>query len=272
MVSNIFTISKKFFYNLYNFYKLLPQIISPYMFALFAIGLFKWGKDKNENSLKAASIFMVSLTLMITALSIPFFRYIHPVVPLVYLLAMSTLVWIVREIANSQRSRYLSNELFVNLVSISLILFFVVGQILGVILLDSRFKAKTVNGNKPPVYFVLSKILQENTGPNDFIVTNLDTWGSWYGDRRTIWYPIEPSQLVPAKGQTNQLNAIYLTSYLMDDPNYLMGLQWRQIFENPQKIQDKFVAENYRLKAVFTISADEDYEKMETRAVLLIRK
>ena len=270
--SDVLIIAKKLFYNLYNFYKLLPQIISPYMSAFFAIALFKWGKDKGENSLKAASIIMIIFTLVVSALSIPFFRYIHPVLPLVYLFSISTLVWIIQEIAKTEHIKVIHKQLFINLVSIFLIILFAVGQTLGVIFLDSRFKARTENKNKPPVYVVLSKILQKNTGPNDLIVTNLDTWGSWYGERRTIWYPLEPELMVPPKGQNNRLNAIYLTSYLIDDPNYFMGSGWRQAFLNPNSVEDKFISQNYTLKGVFSVKPEEDYENQEARAVLWVIK
>jgi len=74
---------KKVFYNLYNFYKLMPQIMNPYLFTLFVIGIFIWSKDRVLNSFKIASIVMVAKTLLVTAESIPVFRYIHPVIPLV---------------------------------------------------------------------------------------------------------------------------------------------------------------------------------------------
>ncbi|KKQ95036.1 MAG: 4-amino-4-deoxy-L-arabinose transferase-like protein glycosyltransferase of PMT family, partial [Candidatus Woesebacteria bacterium GW2011_GWA1_39_11b] len=74
--AGILPISKKVFYNLYNFYRLLPQIMSPYLWALFIIGLFKLGKDRVENSFKIATIFMVAVTFLAAALTIPFFRYL----------------------------------------------------------------------------------------------------------------------------------------------------------------------------------------------------
>jgi len=261
--AGVVIIFKKAFYNLYNFYRLLPQIASPYMWTLFTLGLFKWGKDKAENSLKISTIFMVALTFLVTALTIPLFRYLHPIVPLVYLFATATLVWVVRQ--------FFKVRMTVVIISTLLIFLFVVGQTLGVIFLDSRFKAKTTNKGKPPVYVVLSKVLKENTDVNDVVVTNLDTWGSWYGERRTVWYPLKPEQL-DLKDTQNPFDAIFLTNYLIDDENYYMGTEWRQIFENPKNPKDEFIAKNYKFAGEFKVSADETYEKQEGRAILLVRK
>lgn len=275
---NISGLFKKVFYNIYNFYRFLPQIASPYMWGLFVIGLFHWTKNKAENSLKAATIFMVSVTFLITALTIPFFRYLHPVVPLVYLFAVSTLVWILGEISKSQTlnskqyliSKFkLSKQRFIILTSSFLILFFVVGQTLGVIFLDSRFNAERVNKGKPPVYVQLSYILRDVTNPDDVVVTNLDTWGSWYGERKTIWFPLKPEQL---RGMENKIDAIFLTSYLIDDENYYMGDEWRQIFYDPESKTDEFISGNYELTKVFEVSASENYERQDVRAILLVKK
>ncbi len=280
-------IFKKVFYNLYNFYKLLPQIVSPYLWTLFVIGLFRGNakrghvlKGNVENSLKLAVVFMVAVTLLVTALTIPFFRYLHPVVPLVYLYAMATLVWIVQEIVNSQWAmirrwpivRCFRKKVLVAIISSFLVLFFVVGQTLGAMFLDSRFKADRTNMDKPPVYVELSWKLKEVTDSDDTIITNLDTWGSWYGERRTVWFPLEPNQLISPKGQENPFDAIYLTSYLMDDENYYMGDEWRQIFYNPENPENEYIAENYELKEIIEIDSEDVYEKQDARAVLLVKK
>jgi len=277
---NLMELGKKTFYNLYNFYRLLPQIASPYMWGLFVIGLFVWTKDRLQNSLKIATVFMVVLTFLVTALTIPFFRYLHPVVPLVYLFAVSTLVWIVETVVGVQWSVFagwlknrspftVHRSQAITFIATLLIIFFVVGQTLGVIFLDSRFEAKRVNKGQTPVYVRLSWLLRNITEPDDVIVTNLDTWGSWYGERKTVWFPLEPGQL---EGLEEQIDAIYLTSYLMDDENYYMGEEWRDILYNPETHGNEFIAENYELKAVYEISASETYEKQEARGVLFIRK
>lgn len=84
---------KNIFYNLYNFYKALPQIINPYFLALFIIGLFRPSPKASErHAFKWASMFMIVVTLIVTAASIPFYRYIHPVIPFVYIIAVGTIV------------------------------------------------------------------------------------------------------------------------------------------------------------------------------------
>jgi 4-amino-4-deoxy-L-arabinose transferase-like glycosyltransferase len=282
-VAQASTIFKKIFYNLYNFYKLMPQIMNPYLFILFVIGLVKWEKDKIKNSFKAASLFMIIATLAVTAASIPFFRYIHPIVPLVYIIAVGTLVEIINyqvsiynklSIFNSQFTR----RLLLIFISSFLILLFAVGQTLGVIFLDSRFEANTHNVEKPPVYVKLSYILRDNTTPNQVVVTNLDTWGSWYGERKTVWFPVEPKMLVDASTGKVPFDAIYLTSYLVDDQNYYMGNNWREIFNNPIDPKNWVcdgcaeIAKQFRLKGVYQIQASEDYERESATSILLIKK
>jgi len=270
-------ILKNIFYNLYNFYKLLPKIISPYLFGLFVIGLLHLshkapgGQVKLQSAFKIATVFMVAATFLVTAVSIPFFRYLHPITPLVYVLAVGTLVSIISKLQTRSKT-------FIILASTSLILLFGVGQTLGVLILDSRFERDTHNARKPPVYVELSKILKENTDSNQVVITNLDTWGSWYGERRTVWYPIEPKQIInPATGKI-PFDAIYLTSYLTDDANYYMGDSWRMIFDDPDDPKKWIcdgcseIADEFDLKGVYEISANSNYEKQDASAVLLIKK
>ncbi|HJX58979.1 MAG TPA: glycosyltransferase family 39 protein [Patescibacteria group bacterium] len=275
---NFLAIVKKLLYNLYNFYKLLPQTASPYMWALFFIGILIWGRGRAENSFKVTTIIIVALTFAASAITIPLYRYIHPVVPLVYLLATATLVWIIGKAIDSSlpvadgkaRALLIKHKSgIITFASSFLILFFVVGQTLGVLFLDSRFISKSLNKDKTPVYVQLSRVLKENTKPDDVVLTNLDTWGSWYGERKTIWYPLKTEML---KDVGERVDAIYITDYLIDDENYYMGQEWRQILENPRHIQDKYISENYKLAGEFSVSSSETYEQQGSRAVLLVRK
>lgn len=251
---NLIALIKKVFYNLYNFYKALPEILDPYLFALFVIGLFSRGKDKIQNSFKISVLFMTGLTFLVTALTIPFYRYLHPVVPLIYIIGIATLVSIFKE---SKFRIYITSFL---------VLLFAVGQTLGIIFLDSRFERKTHNVGKAPIYAEMSYKLKEITGKDDVIVTNLDTWGSWYGERKTIWFPLEPGMILPVK---DNIDYIYLTSYKMDDENYYMGKEWREIFNNPEK---QTILPDYEFVAEYEFKAEDNYERENGRAALLVRR
>jgi len=280
-LANIGIMIKKFLYNMYNFYKLLPEIASPYLWALFIIGLFKSNKNRLINSSKLTVLFMVAIVFIVNAITIPFYRYLHPTVPFVYIFAVATLVWIVEKMIDSKVSIFsylkktysgLKKGHLTTGISTFLIFFFVVGQTLGVIFLDSRFKVARTNKGKPPAYVRLSWLLRDNTGLDDVVITNLDTWGSWYGERKTIWFPLKPEQLNLKDDKEIPFDAIYLTSYLIDDENYYMGEEWRQIFYNPENLENEFIADNFELKDVYQVSAEETYERQDARAVLLVRK
>lgn len=248
---------KKVFYNLYNFYKAMPEIMNPYLFALFVIGFFRLNFKDEKSSYYIATVFMATLTFLVTALTIPFYRYLHPVVPLIYIGAVGTLVEIVREFVNRRKLTVL--------ISTFLIFFFCVGQTLGILILDSRFEKNTHNIGKAPIYAVMSWKLKEITGKDDTVLTNLDTWGSWYGERKTIWFPLKPEMILPVE---NKIDYIYLTSYKMNDDNYYMGKEWREIFENPKKQK---VLPDYLYVGEYMFKAEDNYQREDGKAVLLKR-
>ena len=251
-------VGKKVFYNSYNLYKLIPQIMSPYLFALFVIGLLFWKKNVSHNYLKLIVLLLFISSVLVASLTIPLIRYIHPVVPLVYLFAVDTLISILKQfLKNKQDLGFMIYDLridskyFINLKSLFIILLFVVVPTLGIIFLDSRNEDKNI---EPPIYRDFALFLKDNTQKNDVILTNLDTWGSWYGERKTIWYPVTVD--LALKSQDN-FDAIYLTSYKVDDANYQMGEDWKDIFENPQ------ILKGYKFSA--------EYKKNGDRAILLTK-
>lgn len=281
--ANLLEIVKKIFYNLYNFYKLMPQVINPYFFALFMVGVFRMGKDMLVNSFKVVALFAFVVTFLVTAAGIPFFRYLHPIIPFIYIIAVGTLV----EIINLLYATYNKLSLFnfrvskntaFSLLTLLFIILFGVGQTAGIFLLDSRFESNTHNVGKPPVYVILSQSLMKNTAPNQTVVTNLDTWGSWYGQRKTVWFPLEPKQLIDPSTGKIPFDAIYLTSYLIDDENYYMGEDWRLIFNNPSDSKKwtcddcSQIAKEFKLKEIYKIDHSENYERSDIGAILLVKK
>lgn len=263
----ITTLFKKVFYDLYNFYKALPAVMNPYLFVLFAVPLFLVTPTNLLRSYKYSVVYCLMVTLLVTAAGIPAYRYIHPVVPLVYIISVAFLYDLIIKL------KAVGNKN--SIVFTFLILFFTIGQSLGNFLLDSRFKSKIYNLQQPHVYKILSEKLF--LVPEDAVVlTNLDTWGSWYGNRKTVWFSNKPQEITE-NGKIDEYDALYLTGYLKDDANYYMGREWMQIFENPT---DKsmwtcegcdIIAEQFELKEIFEIKSSENFEKMDTRSILLTR-
>lgn len=258
------------FYNLYNFYKLLPNIGSPYLFALFVLGLLCKFKNNRYRLFVHSVLFTILLTIIVTSSSIPLYRYLHPVLPLGYLLGIIMLGKMVELI--NKHNCYANLYKFKYLILLTLVFVFSYGKTLGHLFLDSRFSSKIYDKNKPPIYVRLASEVKNKIPNTSIVLTNLDTWGSWYGNKSTVWYPFKPEMIKPEDGQKNIYNAIYLTSYLMDDNNYYMGDEWRQIFYNPENIENDFIRENYQLIEIIEIPAEETYEKQAARAVLLVRK
>ena len=277
--SSLILTIKKTGTHLFNFYRSLPNIANPYLFVFFILSPLVLFKKKEERAFLIVVFFTTALSFLLPALTIPFYRYIHPVLPLIYITGIGSMITIINEIIKSKnlnpkqiqifKIQITKRHLTVGISSL-LIVFFVLIMQVGIFIHDSKYYEVRTNPSKPPVYTVLSWKLKEVTQPDDFIVTNLDTWGSWYGERKTMWFPLEPEQL-DIGGET-KIDAIYLTSYLIDDENYYMGSEWRQIFENPENIENEFIRDNFEFAGEFEISADEIYEKYDARAILLTKK
>lgn len=263
LLNNTSVVVKKLFYNIYNMYKLIPTTMSPYIFAFFALSIFVKSKNNYLEKLKYVTFYMFLTVLVTTSLSIPFIRYFHPFLTLIYLISIVCISNIIVPFNSKNASNY---------ILISLISIFVIFQGIGMLTLDSRFNLDRVNVTKKPIYQLFSENLKLQTDPDDVITTNLDTWGSWYGERRTVWLPTTP-EVIEGSG----FDAIYLTSYKIDDENYYLSSEWRTIFENPNNSNKwqcggcDYIADNYKLQNEITINPDETYEREAGKAILLVR-
>lgn len=260
---NLKFIFSRLFYTLYNFYKSISDILNPYLLLLFFIGILTLSKNNHVRLFKISVFFVTGLIFFVTALTVPFYRYLHPVIPLVYIVAVGTLVGIVSRFTGDIWKFNKHNV--ETIISFVFIFLFSIGQTLGIVFIDARSERKIHNTDKVPIYVVMSYKLKEITGTDDVVVTNLDTWGSWYGERKTIWFPVEPNFIL--KDELN-IKYIYLTSYKMNDENYYMGQNWREIFLKPE---DQTMLKNYKFVSEYRFDAKENYENEEGRAVLLER-
>lgn len=251
----IFELFKKVFYNTYNFYRRIPDILSPYLLFTFALGFFIKEKSKLVRDIRWVTLFVVIASVLAAALTIPFYRYLHPVVPLIYILGVGTLM------------RVFGQKTIATFVIISI---FVLGPTLGVLVIDNRFNSDRYNFDKPPAYVSLGKELKLYTEPDDVILTNLDTWGTWYGERKTVWLPISTEPIVTNADKLN-VDIIFLTDYLADDENYLVSGEWRKILQNPSYITESPLKELFEYVDDFVINGENTFENKPVKGIILKR-
>lgn len=279
--SSVLLTLKKSGTHLFNFYRNLPVILNPYIFLLFALSPLTLLKNKEQKYFVTTVFLAAILSFILPALTIPFYRYIHPVLPLIYLLGVASVYVVFSKLLSQNtylKKYYFKNFDLASFFTYAFVFLFCVVISIGTLIHDYKYFDVRTNKSKAPVYANLAFILRDNTKPEDIILTNLDTWGSWYGERKTVWYPLEPKQIMNPETGEIPFDSIYLTNYLIDDENYYMGESWRQIFENPElpemwtcegcgRIKDEF-----ELKGSFVVPADQTYEKSEASAVLFSKK
>lgn len=63
-----------------------------------------------------------------------------------------------------------------------------------------------------------------------------------------------------------------MTDYLIDDENYYMGEERKQILYNSEDIENEVVNKNYIIAEEVEVSEGATYENQSARAVLLVKK
>lgn len=255
IIANLSIVASKLFYNSYNLLKLLPNIYPPFLIPFAVTSIFL---PRVDRKLKLFLLSSFTINLIIVALSVPSYRYLHPLLPFVILSGISAFTHLTQKI---KLAPALASGLFLLIPLFSL-------------LIDTRFVRQTHNSQKPSAVKILAQHLAALTPPDSVTITNLDVWGSWFGDRTTIWFPLEPSQIasVAANIDHNPIDYIYLVSYKANDENYHVGLSWSSLLQKPATISDDYLRNNYDLLRQFDISAADNYQNQIVTATLLKRK
>jgi hypothetical protein len=246
----------KAFYNLYNFLKFPERLINPVIFILFLLSFSPQilGKIAKLRTITLATLIVF---LLATSLTLPNARYIHPILPLIIILASIQL--------NSICQKFKISNLFLILSVIFIIL-----PVVGDFTLDKRFRQNQFNLNEPPVYQKISQIMAENIPQGKLIITNLDAWAAWYQGLTTMWFPLRPEMLVTSDGK-NHADYIVITNYLENDPDFALG-DWSEVVYSPDNLHNQYLKNNYQILETFTISADTVYEKQNYQGTILIKK
>lgn len=272
LIKNASTFVVKISYNLYNFYKsiftfdnLLPAWTSPMVVISYLLSHINFlTKEKKEIKIfRIITLLMVVGSFILAGATSPSIRYAHYVLPFVIILAVDFIYGFLQ--------RYNFSAKKTNSVLVSLLLLFMVFPFLGTTVLDARFNARAYNFNAPHVQKVMGEKVGQLTDKSEIIVTNLDTWGAWYGERRTILIPLDFVGLEKFDNKI-KINAIYLTDFQRDNEDHPLKGDWGELFDNPRQIKNKFILDNFKLVKEGTISVQEVYENKPFTYKLWLRK
>lgn len=257
LLANIKVLAAKIFYNSYNLVKLIPRFLPPYLIPFFALSFVI------KNSQKRLLMFVAVggiINLLAVSASVPSFRYLHPLFPFIIILGIDAFAHVTSKMQLPKLST----------ISVALLLFILLP--LSSLILDARFQANTHNVGQPSAAKVLGSKLKDITPPGTVIITNLDVWGSWFGNRTTIWFPLTPTLISDASARAaNPVDYIYITNYRADDENMFVGPGWRELLNDPPQIIDPFLKQYYRIKTRLTVEPADNYDNLPLTAVLLER-
>jgi hypothetical protein len=252
------SIFSKLFYNTYNFVKAPERLISPIIFILFFFSLFINKLKTKVSAFNWFTLTQICIFILAASITLPNARYVHPVIPLMLISASIALVEI--------SIKFKWQNLF-----LALSVMFVTLPVIGNYTLDYRFQSKILNLDKPPVYKVIADKMAESIPQGRLIITNLDTWGAWYHGLTTMLFPITPDMLIPIYGKKLNVDYIAISNYQENDPSLALG-EWKETVYSPNKITNKFLAENFVLLKTEVITPDMVKENQTYYLTILKKK
>ena len=247
----------KVFYNTYNFAKSPERILPPTLLLLFISLLFVKTDEKTRFVKTFSAISFFSLILA-ASLTLPNARYIHPILPLIFICSVLSLEIIADKLISDNKLRTFFIVAIILLISLPAI---------GHFTLDARFQNRLLNTSQPPVYRLIAKEMAIDIPRGHLIITNLDAWAAWYEGLTTMWFPISPDQL-SVGGKRPTAEYIVITNYLENDADFALG-EWKEVVYSPNKISNQLLLENYELVKTFIIPAKDNYQNIEIKGTIL---
>ena len=270
-LQNLRVLLSKIFYNLYNFYKsiftftnLLPSWTSPLIVVIYLLSNINFlRKEAGEIRIfRFIVVLMVLGSFILAAATSPHIRYVHLTIPFIIILSVDFIDKIL--------TKFGFNTRLVNVFMTIILVFFMVIPFLGTRFLDTRFNDRLFNIDKPYTHKVLGEKIGELTKETDIVATNLDSWGSWYGNRKTILIPLN-IQGFETLDKKIKIDAIFLTDFQKDNQDHPLVGDWDLLYNTDETLNSGFVGENFALVKSGTISANEIYENQNFNFKLWLR-
>jgi len=225
VILNLQLFLKSFFYlnaNL-NSINWIFTLMSPFLTVLFIVSLFKRPPQKQPRLLHSMLTLLLLIVLVFNLFTITTLemRYWHPFVPLLMIFATDMLI----RLFKSLPSKYSRRKSYLNILVLAIMLIFILPGIAKNFLFN-----RELYKNKVSVYQSIGEVFKSHTKPNDIIVTNIDAWGTWYGRRRTIYYPMNLESLEDLE-KYSRVDALLIFDDLFVD-NYSRQI-WSRLVNDP---------------------------------------
>lgn len=243
----------KISYNFYNF-AIAPDRIAPTLLVwLFIVGFFLKMHSKIARQTYIFFCLQSFLFLLAAVVTLPNARYLHPLIPFIALGASYTLIAFMKLFNLKLRPA-------VTLVTLTLTLL----PSLGHWFIDSRFRSKVYNLDRPPARRVIAARMAQHILPGKLVLTNLDAWAAWYSGMNTMWFPANPEQI---KGLEDKIDYIFITNYQSEDQDFNLN-SWQKFIDEPISIESSDLGRHFNLLIEFAIPATSIYENREIRGVV----
>ncbi len=246
----------KVVYNTYNFIRFPQRIIEPWVMFFCLVGVFPMIRKFKSRIFTVGVFSLFCLHVYAAALTIPNARYVHPALPLLFVIANLGINEIV--------IRHQIQRLRIFLALVTVLLSF---NYIGHVLIDYRFRKNTLNIGKPTAVREISKEAARLIPANNLTITNLDAWAAWYQGITTMWFPTDLKHLSQMSG-ADKVSYILITSYKSEDGDFALN-DWSELLSKPEDLTNKYLRDHYILAGVFRVDKASVYENIDIMGTVL---
>ena len=179
-------------------------------------------------------------------------RYLHPILPLIIIVAASTFLSFLEKFNPRKTLQFCA---------IFTVLFIILPAFTSPFW-GSNIKWALVQPRRPTLDSMIGKIAQENTPPQAIIVANTlrDIANiAWYGNRRSILLPLNLTDLQKIDEDFVPVNFLLLVKIEGWPP---LEPEWEELIENPRDFG------NFSFVKIFEIKPEENYHQMRAKIIL----
>lgn len=236
---------------IFNFYYLIQKIFEITLPSLVILYIFSFflPLPRKILPLQILTLSLLVIFSLFHLLTIFGLRYFQPLLPLIIILGSGTLGVILEKF--QPRKKFLLAAIFTFL--------FIIIPMFTSPGYGTSIQRSLTSPRKPTILYLLGQIVSSNTPPNAIIVTDRPAHIAWYGNRKSILVPPNPSDLAKIEGKL-PIDALFLSNYY---PEHFP--EWQNLVENPHDF------DNFHYVKSFEIKPEDNYYRIPIKAVLYLK-